>query len=138
MPRAAIAVASGQVSLDLARELEGLGREAVAQALLALLRQQFAHLGEPGSVAPWDNHSGAQSPGIGIRPSNYGSTELAKILGLDEIQMLVHEEQGQATLVVYWSGGETTVSCPADGRAWQMKALREVIGQIQAQASAGF
>jgi hypothetical protein len=124
------------------------------------LRQQFAHLGEPGSVAPWDNHSGAQSPGIGIRPSNYGSTELAKILvrvspewrgaahiglipvarrlGLDEIQMLVHEEQGQATLVVYWSGGETTVSCPADGRAGQMKALREVIGQIQAQASAGF
>ena len=80
MPRAAIAVASGQVPLDLARELEGLGREAVAQALLALLRQQFAHLGEPVSVALWDTHSGAQAPGIGIRPSNYGSTELAQVL----------------------------------------------------------
>ena len=70
--------------------------------------------------------------------AHIGLIPVARRLGLDEIQMLVHEEQGQATLVVYWPGGETTVSCPADGRAGQMKALREVIGQIQAQAPAGF
>jgi hypothetical protein len=44
MPCDAIAVAKGQVPLDLARELDGLGNEAVAQALLALLHQRFAHL----------------------------------------------------------------------------------------------
>ena len=70
--------------------------------------------------------------------AHIGLIPVARRLGLNEIQMLVHEEQGQATLVVYWSGGETTVSCPADGRAGQMKALREVIGQIQAQAPTGF
>ena len=42
MPCDAIAVAKGQVPLDLARELDGLGSEAAAQALLALLRQRFA------------------------------------------------------------------------------------------------
>jgi hypothetical protein len=70
MPCDAIAVAKGQVSLDLARELEGLGTEAVAQALLALLRQRFAHLGEPELVNLWGAHSGARASGIGIRLRN--------------------------------------------------------------------
>ena len=70
MPCDAIAVASGQVPLDLARELEGLGREAVAQALLALLRRQFARLGEPEPVDLWGAHSGARASGIGIRLGN--------------------------------------------------------------------
>jgi len=159
MPCDAIAVASGQVPLDLARELESLGTEAVAQALLALLRRQFAHLGEPEPVDLWGAHSGARASGIGICLDNYSPTALAEVLvrvsqewrgvahvgltlvarrlGLEEIQMLVHEEegQGQATLVVYWPGGETTISHPADGRAGQMRALREVIGQIRAQVT---
>jgi hypothetical protein len=59
MPCDAIAVAKGQVPLDLTRELDDLGTEAVAQALLALLRQRFAHLGEPELVPLWGAHSGA-------------------------------------------------------------------------------
>ena len=67
-----------------------------------------------------------------------GLTPVARRLGLEEIQMLVHEEegQGQATLVVYWPGGETTISHPADGRVGQMRALREVISHLQAAVPA--
>ena len=67
MPCDAIAVAKGQVPLDLARELDGLGAEAVAQALLALLRQRFAHLGQPELTFLWRAHSGAKASGIGVR-----------------------------------------------------------------------
>jgi hypothetical protein len=63
-----------------------------------------------------------------------GLTPVAQRLGLDEIQMLVHEDEGQSTLVAYWPGGETTLSCPVDGRAGQMRAVRELIQQIQAAA----
>ena len=70
MPCDAIAVAKGQVPLDLARELEGLGTEAVAQALLALLRQRFVHLGQPELVNLWGAHSGARASGIGVRIGN--------------------------------------------------------------------
>ena len=70
MPCDAIAVAKGQVPLDLARELEGLGTEAVAQALLALLRQRFVHLGQPDLVNLWGAHSGARASGIGVRIGN--------------------------------------------------------------------
>jgi len=67
MPCDAIAVARGQVERDLARELESLGTEAVVQALLALLRQRFVHLGQPDLVNLWGAHSGARASGIGIR-----------------------------------------------------------------------
>jgi hypothetical protein len=67
MPCDAIAVAKGQIPLDLARELDGLGSEAVAQALLALLRQRFAHLGQPELTPLWGAHSGARASGIGVR-----------------------------------------------------------------------
>jgi hypothetical protein len=70
MPCDAIAVAKGQVPLDLARELHGLGSEAVAQALLALLRQSFAHLSRPELTPLWGAHSGAQASGIGVRIGN--------------------------------------------------------------------
>jgi hypothetical protein len=70
MPCDAIAVAKGQVERDLARELESLGTEAVVQALLALLRQRFAHLGQPELVDLWGAHSGARASGIGIRLGN--------------------------------------------------------------------
>ena len=70
MPCDAIAVAKGQVPLDLARELEGLGTEAVAQALLTLLRQRFVHLGQPELVNLWGAHSGARASGIGVRIGN--------------------------------------------------------------------
>jgi hypothetical protein len=70
MPCDAIAVAKGQVPLDLARELDGLGAEAVAQALLALLCQHFAHLGQPKLTSLWGAHSGARASGIGVRIGN--------------------------------------------------------------------
>lgn len=67
MPCNAVAVAKGQVPLNLARELDGLGAEAVTRALLALLRQRCAHLGQPELTPLWGAHSGAQAPGIGAR-----------------------------------------------------------------------
>jgi len=67
MPCDAIAVAKGQVPLDLARELDGLGSEAVGQAMLALLPQRFAHLGRPELTPVWGAHSGARASGIGVR-----------------------------------------------------------------------
>jgi hypothetical protein len=70
MPCDAIAVAKGQIPLDLARELDGLGSEAVAQALLALLRQTFAHMGHPELTPLWRAHSGARASGIGVRIGN--------------------------------------------------------------------
>jgi hypothetical protein len=70
MPCDAIAVAKGQVSLDLARELENLGTEAVTQALLVFLRQRFAHLGQPELTSLWRAHSGARASGIGVRIGN--------------------------------------------------------------------
>jgi hypothetical protein len=70
MPCDAIAVAKGQVSLDLVHELDGLGTEAVAQALLALLRQRFAQLGRPELTPLWRAHSGARVSGIGVRIGN--------------------------------------------------------------------
>ena len=70
MPCDAIAVAKGQAPLDLTRELDGLRSEAVAQALLALLRQRFAHLGQPELTPLWGAHSGARASGIGARIGN--------------------------------------------------------------------
>jgi hypothetical protein len=70
MPCDAIAVAKGQVPLDVARELDGLGTEAAAQALLALLRQTFAHLGQPELTPLWGAHSGARASGVGVRIGN--------------------------------------------------------------------
>ena len=70
MPCDAIAVAKGQVPLDLARELDGLGSEAVAQALLVLLRRQFAHLGQPELTSLRGAHSGARTSGLGVRIGN--------------------------------------------------------------------
>ena len=70
MPCDAIAVAKGQVPLDLARELDGLGTEAVAQALLVLLRRQFAHLGQPELTSLGRAHSGARASGLGVRIGN--------------------------------------------------------------------
>lgn len=61
MPCDAIAVAKGKVPLDPARELGGLGTEAVTQALLALLRQRCARLGQPELTPLWRAHSGAHS-----------------------------------------------------------------------------
>ena len=66
--------------------------------------------------------------------ANVGLTPVAKRLGLEEIQVLVHEEQDQSTLIAYWPGGETTISCPIDGRAGQMRAVRELVQQIRAAA----
>jgi hypothetical protein len=63
-----------------------------------------------------------------------GLTPVARRLGLDEIQMLVHEDGEASTLVAYWPGGETTLSCSSDGRAGQMRAVRELARQIQAAA----
>jgi hypothetical protein len=70
MPCDAVAVAKGQIPLDLARELDGLGTEAMAQALLALLRQCCAHLGQPELTPLWGAHSGARASGIGARIGN--------------------------------------------------------------------
>jgi hypothetical protein len=67
MPCNAIAVARGQIPLDLARELDGLDIEAVTQALLAQLRRQFANLGEPELTSLYGAHSGARAAGIGVR-----------------------------------------------------------------------
>jgi hypothetical protein len=61
-----------------------------------------------------------------------GLTPVAERLGLDEVQLLVHEDEGQSTLVAYWPGGETTLSCPVDGRVGQMRAIRELVQQIRA------
>jgi hypothetical protein len=51
---------SGQVSLDLVRDLDGLGTEAVAEALLVLLRRHFARLGQPEVTAVWEAGIGAR------------------------------------------------------------------------------
>jgi hypothetical protein len=51
---------SGQVPLDLVRELDGLGTEAVAKALLVLLRRHFARLGQPEVTAVWEAGIGAR------------------------------------------------------------------------------
>ena len=51
---------SGQVPLDLVRGLDSLGTEAVAKALLALLRQRFVHLGQPEVTAVWEAGIGAR------------------------------------------------------------------------------
>ena len=61
-----------------------------------------------------------------------GLTPVAQRLGLEEVQVLVHEDGEASTLVAYWPGGETTLSCPVDGRAGQMRAVRELIQKIQA------
>jgi hypothetical protein len=63
-----------------------------------------------------------------------GLTPVAQRLGLAEVQVLVHENEGQSTLVAYWPGGEATLSCLVDGRAGQMCAIRELIQQIRAAA----
>lgn len=47
MPCNAVARAVGYVPVELARELEALGAEAVGKALLTFLRRNFADLGEP-------------------------------------------------------------------------------------------
>jgi len=70
VPCDAIAVVKSQVEVDLAHELEGLGAEAEAQALLALLRQRFVHLGQPEPTSPWGAHSGTRPLGIGVRVGN--------------------------------------------------------------------
>jgi hypothetical protein len=70
MPCDAVAVAKGQVPLDLAHELDGLGAEAVAQVLPALLHQRFAHLSQPELTPLWGAHLGARASGIGVRIGN--------------------------------------------------------------------
>ena len=62
-----------------------------------------------------------------------GLTPMARRLGLGQIQVLVCEEQKQATLLAYWPGGEAEISCPADGPAGQKKAIRKVIAAIKSQ-----
>ena len=94
-----------------------------------------AHACEPAITVEGDGVSGQRLAGWrGV--AQVGLLPVARRLGFEEIQVLVHEDQGLATLVVYWPGGETTLSCPADGRAGQMKALRAVIEQIHAQIPA--
>jgi hypothetical protein len=61
-----------------------------------------------------------------------GLTPVARRLGLDEVQVLVHEDGEASTLVAYWPGGEATLSCPVDGRAGQMRVVRELVQQIRA------
>ncbi|MBN1812380.1 MAG: hypothetical protein JXA14_11125 [Anaerolineae bacterium] len=61
-----------------------------------------------------------------------GLMPVARRLGLEEVQVLVHEDEGQSTLVAYWPGGEATLSCPVDGRAGQMRAVRELVQRIRA------
>jgi hypothetical protein len=70
MPCDAIAVAKGQVPFNLARELDGLGIEAVAQAMLALLRQRFAHLGQPELTSLRRARSGTRTSGFGVQIGN--------------------------------------------------------------------
>jgi len=70
MPCDAIAVAKGQVPFKLALELDGLGIEAVAQAMLALLRQRFAHLGQSELASIRRARSGARTSGIGVQIGN--------------------------------------------------------------------
>jgi len=74
MPRAAIAVAGGQIPLDLARELEGLGREAVAQALLASCAS---------SSFPWASRNqwlaGALTPGPRLPASGFARATTARL-----------------------------------------------------------
>ena len=111
--------------------------DAEAQAQPQPQLQLQAQVPDPMIIVEGDGVSGQRLAGWrGV--ALVGLTPVARRLGLEEIQMLVHEEegQGQATLVVYWPGGETTISHPADGRAGQMRALREVIGQIRAQVPA--
>jgi len=71
MPCDAIAVAGGQIPLDLVQELESLGAEVLSQALLALLRRQFAHLGEPELTRLYGAHTGIPAEGIGVRIGDY-------------------------------------------------------------------
>ena len=63
MPCNAVARAVGYVPVELARELEALGAEAVGKALLTFLRRNFADLGEPRMQL-----SGGQ---VGIVQGNY-------------------------------------------------------------------
>jgi hypothetical protein len=63
-----------------------------------------------------------------------GLTPVAQRLGFEEVQVLVHEDEGQSTLVAYWPGGEATLFCPVDGRVGQMRAVRELVQQIKAAA----
>jgi hypothetical protein len=63
-----------------------------------------------------------------------GLTPVAQRLGFEEVQVLVHEDEGQSTLVAYWPGGEATLSCPVDGRVGQMRAIRDLVQQIRAAA----
>jgi hypothetical protein len=86
---------------------------------------------EPAITVEGDDVDGqrlAQWRGV----ARVGLTPVAQRLGLEEVQVLVHEDEGQSTLVAYWPGGESTLSCPVDGRAGQMRAVRELIQRIQA------
>lgn len=60
-----------------------------------------------------------------------GLAPVARRLGLSEIQVLVCEEQKQATLLAYWPGGEAEISCPIDGPAGQKRAVRQIIAAVQ-------
>ncbi len=71
MPCDAIAVSTGQVPLDLARELESLGAEVLSQALLVFLRRNFAHLGEPQVQQLYYAHTGIPAEGVGVGLGNY-------------------------------------------------------------------
>ena len=59
-----------------------------------------------------------------------GLGPVAKRLGFEEVQLLVHEDEGLSTLLVYWPGGETTVSCDSNGRAGMIRAVRRLVGQL--------
>jgi len=97
MPCDAIAVAKGRVPLDLARELDGLGTEAVAQALLALLRQRFAHLGQPELTPLWGAHSGARASGIGVR-KRYDHNTLGGCIRMRKTEKCVEHQMTEARL----------------------------------------
>jgi hypothetical protein len=93
--------------------------------------QPQPQLPEPTITVEGDGVGGqrlAQWQGV----ARVGLTPVAQRLGLEEVQVLVHEDGEASTLVVYWPGGETTLSCPVDGRAGQMRAVRELIQRIQA------
>jgi hypothetical protein len=129
VPCDAIAVAKGQVERDLARELEGLGIEAVSQALLVLLRQRFAHLGEPELVHLWGAHSGARASGIGIR--------LGHILVRISPQWRITVNTRKASQ----PGGEETVQQVRDAVAGLLTALAGLAVQLrlaQAISQAGY
>jgi hypothetical protein len=108
-------------------------KPVVAEAEASVTSQPAVQIPDPTITVEGDGVLGQrliQWQGV----ARVGLTPVARRLGLDEIQMLIHEDQDQSTLVAYWPGGETTLSCPINGRAGQMRAVRELVQQIRAAA----